>query len=404
MKQYVILLCIIFSAQALLPQERNAAIFKKQVNEFWDRMQAQIKDFQPANTPDKKTFKMDYTGIDIPKSKSEFTAHWHNDPVSQGMTGTCWSFSTTSYFESEIFRLTGQKIKLSEMWTAYWEYTEKARGFVRTRGKTFLGEGSEANAVRRVWEKFGAVPLSAYSGRLPGQKVHDHSKLFDEFNAFLQSVKERNAWNEEAVVQTVRAILNNYMGEPPQSFQFENKTYTPKEFLAQVLKLKLEDYTDVMSLMQYPYYTMQEYEVPDNWWHSKEYYNVPLDDFTSTIKKAIRGGYTLCIGGDVSEPGLDASFKAAMIPSFDIPSAYIDENARQMRFTNSTTGDDHGIHLIGVTQKNGKDWYLIKDSGAGSFAAGDKGYVFYHEDYIKLKMLGFLSHKDAVKELLAKKK
>ena len=43
-------------------------------------------------------------------------------PVAQYLTGTCWSFSTTSFYESEIKRLSGKEIKLSEMWTAYCEY------------------------------------------------------------------------------------------------------------------------------------------------------------------------------------------------------------------------------------------------------------------------------------------
>jgi len=31
----------------------------------------------------------------------------------QGMTGTCWSFSTSSFIESEIERICGQKIDIS---------------------------------------------------------------------------------------------------------------------------------------------------------------------------------------------------------------------------------------------------------------------------------------------------
>jgi bleomycin hydrolase len=154
--------------------------------------------------------------------------------------------------------------------------------------------------------------------------------------------------------------------------------------------------------MEKPYYEKAEYEVPDNWWHNKDYFNVPLDLFMSSLKKAIRDGYTMEIFGDVSEPGIESHAKVAMIPTFDIPSEYIDESARQMRFSNGTTGDDHGIHLVGYENKNGKDWFLIKDSGSGSFNVGDKGYYFFHEDYVKLKILGFLIHKDAVKDLLVK--
>ena len=57
-------------------------------------------------------------------------------------------------------------------------------------------------------------------------------------------------------------------------------------------------------------------------------------------------------------------------------------------------------------EKNGKDWYLIKDSGAGSrnCAQDSKnfGYYFFHEDYVKLKMMDFMVHKDMLKDYLPK--
>ena len=120
-----------------------------------------------------------------------------------------------------------------------------------------------------------------------------------------------------------------------------------------------------------------------------------------SIKNAIINGYTVVFGGDVSESGYCASADAAMIPSYDIPSEYIDEYAREFRFVNKTTTDDHGIHLVGHTKKNGEYWFLIKDSGSGSRNGKAKGYYFYHEDYVKLKMLSFMVHKDMVEELIS---
>jgi bleomycin hydrolase len=58
------------------------------------------------------------------------------------------------------------------------------------------------------------------------------------------------------------------------------------------------------------------------------------------------------IGGDTSEPGYYAHKEVAMVPTFDIPSEYIDEHARQLRFSNCATTDDHAIHLVGYMEKN----------------------------------------------------
>jgi len=216
------------------------------------------------------------------------------------------------------------------------------------------------------------------------------------------SVKRNNEWNEEGVVATFRSILDHYMGRPPESIQINGKTMTPPGYLANVLNLKLDDYVDIMSLMEKPYYQKVEYEVGDNWWHSKDYLNVPVDDFMALVKKAIRSGYTLAIGGDTSEPGYEGHAGIAVVPTFDIPAAYIDDCARQFRFSNKTTGDDHGIHIVGYTEKDGTDWYLIKDSGSGSRNNSHPGYFFYREDYVKLKMIAFLVHKDMAAEVLKK--
>lgn len=76
---------------------------------------------------DQKTLTFDFEGVQKPASPDVFQKVYHFDPVRQYLTGTCWDFSTTSFFESEVYRLTGRKIKLSEMFTAYYEYLEEAR-------------------------------------------------------------------------------------------------------------------------------------------------------------------------------------------------------------------------------------------------------------------------------------
>jgi bleomycin hydrolase len=220
---------------------------------------------------------------------------------------------------------------------------------------------------------------------------------------YLQSVKKQNAWNEDEVIATIKSIMNHYIGEPPSQIVYKDKKMTPLEFLKNVAKLNPDDYVDFMSLMEKPYWTQAEYKADDNWWHNADYYNVPLDDFMSAIKSAIKNGYTMSIGGDVSESGINSELGVAMIPSYDIPSANIDENARQFRFSNGTTTDDHALHLVGYEVKPNGTWFLIKDSGSGGHNNKNApGYYFYHEDFVKLKMMTFTVNRDAVKDLLSK--
>ena len=418
-------LMIVFSGNlyAKKPKKKDIAIYVKRyqdpvIREMMDRdkkilkmerektaeIDKKYRELAKKKREERKILRFDFKGIKKPASPQVFKQVWHFPPVAQYLTGTCWDFSTTSFFESEVYRLTGQKIKLSEMYTAYYEYIEKAKRFVRERGHSEFGQGSEAEAVPIIWRKYGVVPLSAYKGVLNPDGRHDHYLMFREMKDFLNYCKEKNYWDEEIIISHIKKVLDKYMGHPPEKFEYNGKIYTPKEFLNGVLKLNLDDYVSFMSTLSQPFYQKGLFDVPDNWRRSKDYYNVPLKDFYNVIKYAITHGYSVAIGGDVSEPGYNGFEDAAVIPTFDIPPEYIDQSAREFRIYNHTTTDDHGVHLVGYTRVGGWDWYLIKDSARSSRWGKFKGYYFYREDYIKLKMLTILVHKDAAKDVLTKMK
>lgn len=361
---------------------------------------------QEKETTERRYFKADLSGRDFPNDPALYTTIWHTNPVSQGQTNTCWCYATTSFYESEIHRLSGAEMRLSEMFTVYWEYVERAKYFVAHKGEMYFGEGSETNAVGRMMEKYGTVPHEDYPGVRPGQKFPTHARMFEELRNYMGMVYSQNLWNEEEVVAGVRSIMDLHMGPPPEKIKFKGKKMSPKTFLEKVVKLKMGDYVHFMSLMEAPYYQKAEYKVPDNWWHSEDYNNVPLDDFMDGLKSALKAGYSIAIGGDVSEAGLVTSLGVGIVPTFDIPAEYIDENARQLRFQNGATTDDHAMHVVGYHEKDGETWFLVKDSGAGSRNCGEGcksfGYYFFHQDFVKLKMMNFTVHKDAVPELLSR--
>ncbi len=406
MKPFASLLLLLLLPPLLLVRaqdRRDRAVFEVKSDAMIDSIKAELQKAKP-NEPPKKKMQLDFPGIKAPSAVSEFTSVWHFPPIRQGLSGMCWCFSTTSFLESEIYRLSKRRIKLSELHTVYWEYVEKAREFVHTRGKSHLGEGSEANAVFRIWKKYGVVPGQSYTGLKDSAKYHDHENtLFPEIMNYLNSVKARDAWNEEEVIATVRSILDHYLGPPPATVLVDDKQMTPKEYLTNVVRLNPDDYVDLFSLMEKPYFQKVEFEVPDNWWHSKDYYNIPLDDFMRVLKNAVRRGFSVAIGGDFTEAGYSyGAAGLAVVPSFDIPSSAIDELSRQFRFSNGTTADDHGLHLVGYAEKDGKDWYLVKDSWSTAYNSAHPGYYFYHEDYVKLKMLGITVHRDAARDVLVR--
>ena len=410
MKKIFFLSIMIFLTSMTVYGQRDKAYFEEYQPGFYQNfilkdVRAMKKKKKPVVK--KKYLVMDQSGMNLPNDPSLYKSYWHNPPTSQGNTGTCWDFSTTSFYESEVYRLYDKKVRISEMFTVYWEYVEKARRYIRERGNSHFAEGSEGNAVKRIYKKYGAVPRAVYDGMPEGAKYYSHADMFKEMKTFLESLKESNAWNEEFGLNTIKSILNHYMGVPPEEFVFEGKKYTPKSYLKDYLKLNMDDYIDILSYLQQPFWQKVEYEVPDNWWHDKDYYNVPLDVFMEVWNNAIKNGYTMSIGGDVSEPGFNRHTNCAMIPDFDIPYDYINDYARQFRFSNKTTTDDHGMHCVGwYKADDGKMWYLIKDSSSGSrnhdFDDKKFGYYFFRDDYVKLKMMDFAVHKDAFKKYIGR--
>jgi bleomycin hydrolase len=192
------------------------------------------------------------------------------------------------------------------------------------------------------------------------------------------------------------------MGAPPVSFKYANRRYTPKQFAKKMLRLAPEEYVEVMSTLKSPFYSKAEFEAPDNWWHSKDYHNLPLDEFYGLLKKAIAAGHTVAIGGDVSEPGKQGEKDVALIPSYDIRAEDIDQSAREYRISNGSTADDHLVHLVGFVHHAGHDWFLAKDSARSARLGPNKGYYFFRADFIKLKMLTYTVHRDILKPLLPK--
>lgn len=387
----------------LTEMEQAAEKAAEEAQAATDKILKETKEAKKAKSENKASLRVDLSNLDRPHGPGDFKVQgWHFPPVAQYLTGTCWSFSTTSYYESEIKRLTGREIKLSEMWTVYWEYVEKAREYIHTRGTSVFEQGSQSEAIPRMWEKYGVVPESAYAGVCAKDGRHNHEGLHAEMMAYLEYCKAHNYWEEGQILDAIQAILRKGMGAPPKEVSWEGKRYTPQAFLAEVCGLKMGDFVSFVSTTSHPFWGQVELEVEDNWWHGDRYWNVPLDDFYGAVLATAKAGATVAIGGDVSEPGYDGFNKVAMVPTFDIPPSLITQDAREYRIYNGSTTDDHGVHLVGWKQVGGVDWFLIKDSARAGRKAPPEGYLFYHADYVQLKMLSFTAHKDLVKALLSK--
>jgi len=369
--------------QAVAPVKHDEAVYVQETSE--------------GRTP--TVLSMDLSAVEKPADPVEFTGFFHFPPVRQDKTAACWSFAATSLLESELRRQGKAEAKLSEMFTVYWEFVEKARRFVREKGESFFGAGSEPNSALARIKQYGVVRASDYTGLLEGQTAHDHGPLFGELREYLSGLASKSDWDEARAVSGVRAILDKRLGRPPDRVTVDGRSLTPLQYLAD-LGLDLDDYVAFISFMHLPFYTKGEFRVPDNWWHCQDYHNLPLYEFSLAILRALRRGFTVTLAVDFSEPGYSGENDVAVVPTFDIPSAYIDQSSREYRFTNGSTADDHAVHCVGYKESGRGNWFLIKDSWENAYWGKAKGYFFYQDDYLRLKCLMFMVHKDAVKEVL----
>lgn len=326
----------------------------------------------------------------------------------QQKTGTCWSFSTVSFLESELLRMGKPEYDLSEMYIVRNIYSDKARNYVLRQGKANFSEGSLAHDVIRGFKMFGIVPESVYSGKLSENSIHNHFEMEDAMKGMLDGIikqkRPSNKWPE-----ALDCIMDTYMGEAPETFTWQGKQYTPQTFAAS-LGLNPEDYVSLTSFSHHPFYEKCILEIPDNY-SNGSYYNLPLDELEAIVAHALANGYTIGWDGDVSEKGFSSQNGMAIVPEdssrkdvFEKPGkeVMVDQANRQEAFESYATTDDHLMHLTGVAKdQNGISYYLTKNSwGEGGEY---KGFLYMSSSYFRLKTVGIMVHKDAIPADIAKK-
>ncbi len=335
-----------------------------------------------------------------PDSVAEFQAAPSLACLNQSNTLICWSFATCSFAESEMARLKLPSVRLSVMYPVYYQYIEKARAFVRTRGKSRVSPGDVVCGVPEVCQKYGAMPAAVYE-QSPGSNALEQTRMYAELEDYMQEVKLRRQWDEARVVARVKKILNRRLGAPPETFSYGGKTYTPKSFVAEVVRLPWAEYLMVTSHESVPFNAFAELAVPDNWRHNTNFFNVPLPVFYDAFKAALRGGFTVAVEMDNSEPSYRTTGRYCLIPEFDMPARDITQAARELRLRDGATDDDHAIHITGWAGVGGEDWFLAKDSGKQAWRDGNRGSLFLHGGYVKLKVLAYIIHRDGVPQVTA---
>lgn len=382
-----------------------------------------------ANAKGKKQPKVD-------PNKPVFTIVKENPITSvkdQNRSGTCWAYSTLSYFESEILKNTGKTYDLCESFVANKDYMDRAVQVVRYHGDMQFAQGGSAYDVYYVLKNYGICPEDAMP--FPGSLYGDSLNNFNEFFSLLEPYVEGIATNKASKISGqwkvgFQGILDAYLGKCPENFTYEGKNYTPKSF-ASSLGLNMDDYVTITSYTHHPFYSQFVVEVQDNW-RNPASYNLPMDEMMQIIDNAVMNGYTVAWGGDVSEPGftrdglaymidakkmqslqgsdmarwlgLSAAKRRNLIDSLGcyVPEVQPTQEMRQERFDNWELTDDHGMLIYGIAKdQNGKKYYMVKNSWgeAGKY----KGTWYMTKTFIAANTMDYMVNKNAIPANIRKK-
>jgi bleomycin hydrolase len=335
-----------------------------------------------------------------PGQAEDFHEAPHLAGLNQGNSSVCWSYATSSFVESEMARLHRPSVRLSVMYPVYCEFLEKTRRYVRMKGDSRFDPGDLFTGVTEACQLYGALPASAYDTQTPAH-LPDHSRLYTDLRKLMQELKRNDQWDESLALSNVTRILNQRLGEPPGTFSFNGQSYTPQAFRDDVVGLPWSDYVLITSFETGPFNAFTEFKVPDNWHHNTNYLNVPLPAFYDAFKQAIRSGYSVAVSMDNSEPSYRFTGRYCFIPAGDLPASGITQALREQQFQGGATTDDHAIHILGYRQVGGEDWFVAKDSCNTTWRDYNQGRLFLHSSYVKLKVLAFMVHRDAVRSLVA---
>ena len=370
------------------------------------------------------------------KNKPVFTTIKANPITSvkdQNRSGTCWDYSTLSFFEAEILKATGKTYDLCESFVANKDYMDRAVQVVRLHGDCQFAQGGSAYDVYYVLKNYGICPEDAmpFPGSLYGDSLNNFNEFFGQLEPYVAGIarskanKISNQWKVG-----LQGILDAYLGKCPESFTYQGKKYTPKSFAAS-LGLNWDNYVSITSYSHKPYYTQYAVEVQDNWRNPLSW-NLPMEDMARIIENAIMNGYTVAWGGDVSEPGftrkglayfydtkkmeslsgsdmarwlkMSPAKRTNLVDSLGctVPELEPTAEQRQQRFDNWELTDDHGMLIYGIAKdQNGKEYYMVKNSWGET---GDyKGTWYMTKNFIIANTMDYMVNKNAIPKDILKK-
>lgn len=286
-------------------------------------------------------------------------------------------------------------VVLSPMFFVIPTLIDKAERYIRLQGNLSFIEGDLTFSALKAYKEFGAIPEAVYSGKIDTSSIHEHLKMENTLREMLKAYVDTGRGNMtvDQYRQSVATVIYKTMAKAPETFTYHGKVYTPKSFAAEKVGIDPDNYVEITSYTHHPFYAKFALEIPSNW-NNNTYLNVPISDFITIIDHALLNNYSVGWDGDIDEGYNNGFCKLEK-------NEPVTQQTRQSAFDNYTTQDEHNMHIIGIAEDSlGNKFYIVKNSATGADCGG---YVYMSKDYLLLKTISVMVHKDAIPEEIIRK-
>lgn len=308
----------------------------------------------------------------------------HQLPITQvrhqGQTRLCWDYSGTAFIEAELLRMGKPRLDLSEMFTAYHGYSQRAFAAIQNPAAVTFNPGGCIGDFMHCIDQFGILPES----EMPAPP--DSPNHMELSRQILQLSQQGS---RDAILHS----LDSAIGILPLSFRHSDSLFTPSSFRHH-LGISARNYLQLTSFTSAPFYKFMVIECPDNWRRDSAL-NLPLDRLTEVVDSALANGFPVVWEADISSYNFSRHAQQGFITIPFTPHRRVSAFERQWAWNHHLTTDDHVMLLFGSARdQHGHPYYMIKNCWGSS--GPYHGILFVSKAYFRYKTVNILLHRDAI--------
>ncbi|AZO95782.1 C1 family peptidase [Halocella sp. SP3-1] len=264
--------------------------------------------------------------------------------TNQKKSGRCWMFAALNnirYSISDKLNIENHDFELSQSYTMFWDKLEKSNYFleniIETRDMDLTSrkvmwllnnptnDGGQWDMFAGIIEKYGIVPKyvmpesysssnSAVMNKILNLKLRDNAKILRNYYKQGGNLSELRNKKEE-MIDEIYSILCYFLGEPPQSFDFEyrnkednffrDENITPLEFYQKYSEIKMNNYVSIINAptSDKPFHQTYTVEFLGNVIDGQKihYLNLEIDMLKELSIAQIKNGEPVWFGCDVGQ-------------------------------------------------------------------------------------------------------